>query len=424
MTLANVTISSGTVTITNVAVTTANVSGIANISTLVVTANASVAGNVAVTGNVVVTGNVTSATHILTGGTANGVVYLDTTKALTTGSALTFDGTNFTSPRAQFTTAGTPPASGAGIEVVGGTSPVILAYNRGTSAYLPFTQYGSAFTWSINGVSSDLILTSTGLGIGATNPTVKLQINQTTGTNGLRILSSNATTQNMLQMYHTDTYAVIETSYLGSGAFKDIGMQTQGGNVGIGTSSPADHLEVSGTGNQRIRITTTSASYSSSLWLRSNSKNAYVYNYDGELNIANDSGAIVFGTSTTSATERARITSGGYLSLKYPTWNGPLINSGSGNVVSVASGGTINLTVANAGAVLICVYDTSSGNGGVFFGSYTTTITKIAGDGSATDAGSDIAVYKTASSHTITFKNRYATTRDFNIGIYSANALP
>jgi hypothetical protein len=122
--------------------------------------------------------------------------------------------------------------------------------------------------------------------------------------------------------------------------------------------------------------------------------------------------------------ERARITSGGYLSLKYPTWNGPLINSGSGNVVSVASGGTINLTVANAGAVLICVYDTTSGNGGVFFGSYTTTITKIAGDGSATDAGSDIAVYKTANSHTIIFKNRYATTRDFNIGIYSANALP
>ena len=94
MTLANVTISSGTITITNVAVTTANVSGTANISTLVVTANASVAGNVAVTGNVVVTGNVTSATHILTGGTANGVVYLDTTKALTTGSALVFDGSN------------------------------------------------------------------------------------------------------------------------------------------------------------------------------------------------------------------------------------------------------------------------------------------------------------------------------------------
>jgi len=94
LTLANVTITSGTVAITNVSVTTANVSGTANVSTLVVTANASVAGNVAVTGNVVVTGNVTSATQILTGGTANGVVYLDTTKALTTGSALVFDGAN------------------------------------------------------------------------------------------------------------------------------------------------------------------------------------------------------------------------------------------------------------------------------------------------------------------------------------------
>jgi hypothetical protein len=125
----------------------------------------------AVTGTLSATGAVT-----LSGGTANGVAYLDGSKVLTTGSALTFDGTNFTSPRAQFTTAGTPPASGAGIEVVGGTSPVILAYNRGTSAYLPFTQYGSAFTWSINGSSSDLVLTSTGLGIGTSSPAVRCDI--------------------------------------------------------------------------------------------------------------------------------------------------------------------------------------------------------------------------------------------------------
>jgi hypothetical protein len=69
MTLANVTISSGNVTITNVAVTTANVTT-ANIATSIITSG-----------------------ETLSFGTANGVAYLNTSKQVTTGSALTFDGT-------------------------------------------------------------------------------------------------------------------------------------------------------------------------------------------------------------------------------------------------------------------------------------------------------------------------------------------
>jgi hypothetical protein len=60
MTLANVTISSGSVTLTSASVTNANV----------------------------------TSTLTLDGGTANGVAYLNTSKVVTTGSALTFDGTN------------------------------------------------------------------------------------------------------------------------------------------------------------------------------------------------------------------------------------------------------------------------------------------------------------------------------------------
>ena len=138
-------------------------------------------------------------------------------------------------------------------------------------------------------------------------------------------------------------------------------------------------------------------------------------------------GALSFATSldgSATPAERARITSNGILNLRYSTWDGPFITSptASGGTVSVASGGTINVTAGNAGAVLICVYDTNSGNGGVFFGTYTGIVTKIAGDGSATDAGSEIAVYKTASTHIITFKNRYGSTRDFSIAIYAASA--
>jgi hypothetical protein len=152
-------------------VTTANVSGTANISTLVVTANASVAGNVAVTGNVVVTGNVTSATHILTGGTANGVVYLDTTKALTTGSALTFDGTTFSN-----STSGTPLS----LNRTGSATALIELKQSGTVGGYIGTTGANNFTF-YNASASDLItLNNTGLGIGTSSPTKKLEVQSST----------------------------------------------------------------------------------------------------------------------------------------------------------------------------------------------------------------------------------------------------
>ena len=92
MTLANVTISSGNVTITNVGITTANVSGTANISTLAVVGNATVGGNTTITGNITAANANVTTNLVLSNGTANGVAYLNTSKQLTTGSALVFDG--------------------------------------------------------------------------------------------------------------------------------------------------------------------------------------------------------------------------------------------------------------------------------------------------------------------------------------------
>jgi hypothetical protein len=95
------------------------------------------------------------------------------------------------------------------------------------------------------GISGSLSIIGN-VGIGTTSPSVKLQINQTTGTNGIYIVSSNNTTQNTLALYHTDNYAVVETTYLGTGAFKSLAFNTQGGNVGIGTTSPRGLLQIYG----------------------------------------------------------------------------------------------------------------------------------------------------------------------------------
>jgi hypothetical protein len=115
-------------------------------------------------------------TVTVNGGTANGVAYLNGSKVLTTGSALTFDGTNFTAPRTQFTTAGSPPASGAGLEILGGTTPLLFAYNRSTSSYLALNSAASAFGWSISGSDAMVLNTSSNLGIGTSSPTVKLDV--------------------------------------------------------------------------------------------------------------------------------------------------------------------------------------------------------------------------------------------------------
>jgi len=92
ITLANTTISSGNVTLTNVSVTTANVTT-ANITNAVIgTANVTTAnvGTLTLTNAL---GTASGGTG-LTSFTSGGVVYASSGSALSTGSALTFDGTN------------------------------------------------------------------------------------------------------------------------------------------------------------------------------------------------------------------------------------------------------------------------------------------------------------------------------------------
>jgi len=178
MTLANVTISSGNVTITNVAITTANVTT-ANITTAVIgteTVTTSTITTANVTTANITTDNITNGTVItsltLSYGTANGVAYLNGSKVLTTGSALSFDGSIVSN-------------TGVGFNV--NNANALYRFQNGSGTRTGYLQVRSdAFEiWSdqstipmIFGTSNaeQMRLTSTGLGIGTTSPAYKLDV--------------------------------------------------------------------------------------------------------------------------------------------------------------------------------------------------------------------------------------------------------
>jgi hypothetical protein len=216
MTLANVTISSGNVTITNVSVTTANVTTLNATTVIATTANVTTAnittgnvtnmssGNVTITGGSIngttlgattastanVTTLTTSSTVTINGGTANGVAYLNGSKVLTTGSALTFDGTNLTVANGDVTIA-----------------------TNGKKLYVNYIVNNSGTDLNINGATNQIFsiagseqmrLTSTGLGIGTSSPGEKLEVNGTIlgkASSGWSVVKTSSTAADRSSVY-------------------------------------------------------------------------------------------------------------------------------------------------------------------------------------------------------------------------------
>ena len=211
MTLANVTIASGNVTLTNVTVTTANVTT-ANITTAVIV-NDNVTNLVATSANVTTanvttanigTDNITNATVsgslTLSGGTANGVAYLNGSKVVTTGSALTFDGTNLSvggtasNQRLNVIVPVFTTSASGGMRIGDSGSNYYTDYLVKTDGSAnPYVQWSFAshtlaqywygggnnyWAWYANN-AEQMRLTSTGLGIGTSSPSYKLDTNIT-----------------------------------------------------------------------------------------------------------------------------------------------------------------------------------------------------------------------------------------------------
>jgi hypothetical protein len=132
-------------------------------------------------GSVTITDTTVSGNVTLSGGTANGVAYLNGSKVLTTGSALTFDGTNtFNVNAAGSGLVNLGNTTSYGAVSGGGTNPGAIYFNGGTRTGLSgYLQYGAVNHVFYNETfgSEQMRLTSTGLGIGTSSPSEKLTVN-------------------------------------------------------------------------------------------------------------------------------------------------------------------------------------------------------------------------------------------------------
>jgi hypothetical protein len=183
-------------------------------------------------------------------GTANGVAYLNGSKVLTTGSALTFDGTNLsagsTSQNLGTSTArwGTVYAS----TLADGSDQ--LVGSSGTTVRFGFGASWSALGFGIGG-TEQMRLTSTSLytasginvGIGTSSPATALHLKRTTGSVELRVDYNGTNVGRLIAASNGNLY---------------FGTSVGSGSVVIGNTANADAMTLDASGN--LLVGTTSAS--------------------------------------------------------------------------------------------------------------------------------------------------------------------
>jgi len=252
-----------------------------------------------------------TANPVMSGGTANGVAYLNGSKVLTTGSALTFDGSTFQSDTSGFRI-GKSPADSPSANIY---ASVIADVNQTSELWI------GANTASVVGGSF-----LSGLGFYNTD-------NTTPGANlsGIKAYIKDSTGSMYLNFYAGNTYYAantpqytIDPAYHAWFSGTTEGMRLTSTGLGIGTSSPAYRLDVVESADSEVSLRVsnqnTGANSIASLYLHGQGNNFFIRNYGDGTSNANKTdfisaaGSSYFTFSPANA-ERMRIDSSGNLGL-------------------------------------------------------------------------------------------------------------
>jgi hypothetical protein len=346
----------------------------------------------------------------LNGGTANGVLYLNGSKVATSGSALVFDGTNLGIGG----TLGTAPSLNRGVYLQSNTNNDVIGFslrvedggnNRRGSMFLDDSAnlWGwdvtassgvPSYVWRVANAEVMRLDTSGNLGIGTSSPGGRLDV--ITGSARWRITndgSGNVIEENLdtagTAYRDKKLYGLNLISYT-SGAER-MRLDTSG-NLGIGTSSPGQRLDVRG----NLALSAASATVNG---FQEISFPAGIYGKAAIRGISTgttDAGALAFLTAPAGdvPTERARLDSSGNLGIgtSSPTRklfvNGFSNLGGSTNSVLIGDGtfaaGVASITADSGAALQI---GTAGNNELSLFHNNTTIVRLIGGNfGMRTDS--------------------------------------
>ena len=191
-----------------------------------------------------------NANPTLTAGTANGVTYLNGSKVLTSGSALTFDGTTLALTGVQTIT----NSSGSTLTLDRTSNPGSLQFNFGgtQTGQIQAVSGGGLVFYQGSSPTEGMRLTSTGLGIGTSSPKEKLDVrgasvfsgDNATGTNaygtaaGILLSTSSDNTKARITAVSNGANSVsLVLRPLSSGSAVDAVTIDSAGNLGLGTAT-------------------------------------------------------------------------------------------------------------------------------------------------------------------------------------------
>jgi len=337
---------------------------------------------------------------VLSGGTANGIVYLNGSKALTSGSYLTFDGTNL----GIGTSSPTVPLFVVGGSTTGFTPGIITQFTNSVNSGC--IQIGSAPTGS--GTVCGLRITGD-TGGGTTYDTYR-----NVGGSPFHAFLVNATERMRIDSSGNVLVGATATPY----ASKFAVFGAKGFTAGL----PTNQLQVFDTTTAAADVggaVSFGGLYSGALYtgwasIAGNKENGTDGNFAGYLRFAtrpnggsdtermriDSSGNLLVGTTSASAGHLVKVTN---------TTNAGLLFTGAN---SVANDGTLSAAVAN-GSILM-VSENITGDGALFFCGYKSATITLLSDpnnryATSVTAGR-ICVTKSANSGTVTITNKIGAT--------------